>query len=411
MRHLEATERNEVGVGSGAAVTRVRARTAAVIAALAMTGWTGVARAQDGDAAPAAGTEEKATPEPGAFGIGGYGEAWLTHDDEETEAQLRRLVLYVGHRFNDWAVFSSEIEIEEGHELELEQAFLELSPWGRRARLHVGLVLVPLGIVNVVHEPPTFNGVDRPIVDQLVIPSTWRELGVGVAGDFASGLHYRVDLLNGLNAAAFSPYAGIRPGRGNGEGEVQARDAALAARVHYDGFLGLDVGAGAYVGGAGQGTEGLDGVKVGIVEADVRFARRGLSLRAEFARAFVSDADRVTAFLRETDPSSPAMSSALQGLYLEAGYDVLRLVRPGDQQLVPFVRYENVDTRASLPDVLAPGGSGAMEFLFAGLTYLPHPQLVFKADWRRTLSGSDAAAAAELGEEDDRFSLGAGFMF
>jgi len=66
-------------------------------------------------------------------------------------------------------------------------------------------MLPPVGIVNETHEPPTFNGVDRPLFDHDVLPTTWRELGIGAVGTLpgSSGLSYRVCLLNGLKAEGF----------------------------------------------------------------------------------------------------------------------------------------------------------------------------------------------------------------
>ena len=43
-------------------------------------------------------------------------------------------------------------------------------------------MLIPMGIVNEYHEPTTFNGVERPSIDGKIIPSTWREIGLGLYG-------------------------------------------------------------------------------------------------------------------------------------------------------------------------------------------------------------------------------------
>src|SRR5215831_20189853 len=94
-------------------------------------------------------------PELGGTAIGGYGE--LTYNKlEGTPAivDLRRLVLYVGHRFSDRFRFVSEIEVEHAvssaddrGEVEIEQAYLDwsISP---RLNLRGGLVLMPVGIIN-----------------------------------------------------------------------------------------------------------------------------------------------------------------------------------------------------------------------------------------------------------------------
>jgi len=93
---------------------------------------------------------------------------------------VHRLVIFIGHKFNDKLSFFSEIELEHVKEIYVEQAFLEykLTSW---MNLRGGLVLIPMGIVNEYHEPPTFNGVERPNLDKYIVPTTWREIGLGLA--------------------------------------------------------------------------------------------------------------------------------------------------------------------------------------------------------------------------------------
>jgi hypothetical protein len=104
-----------------------------------------------------------------------------------------------------------------GGEVSLEQAYLDYR-LGDRLTLRTGLVLVPVGIINETHEPPTFNGVDRPGFDNDVIPTTWREIGLGAVGPVpgggggGGGLAYRVYLVNGLLAQGFSAGEGLREG-------------------------------------------------------------------------------------------------------------------------------------------------------------------------------------------------------
>jgi len=144
--------------------------------------------------------------------VGGYGEVHYTNPtgpNTPATVNLRRFVVYLAHDFNDRLAFRSELEIEDAKieagsaagEVALEQAFLD----GRVAQgltLRAGLLLVPVGIINETHEPPTFNGVNRPDFDHDIIPTTWREIGVGAAGTLpgGSGLSYRLYLVNGLRA-------------------------------------------------------------------------------------------------------------------------------------------------------------------------------------------------------------------
>ena len=108
------------------------------------------------------------------------------------EADFLRAVLYAGYKYNDWILFNSEIEFEHATtktsngtargEVSVELAYLDFAisqPLGARA----GMLLMPVGLTNEWHEPTTFHGVRRPSVEQSVIPTTWRENGVGVFGD------------------------------------------------------------------------------------------------------------------------------------------------------------------------------------------------------------------------------------
>src|SRR4029077_6457473 len=159
---------------------------------------------------------------------GRYGEVHYTNPTgPKTPAvvNLARFVVYLAHSFDDRLAYRSELEVEDakveggkpGGEVSLAQAspHYRLADW---ITLRTGLVLAPVGIINETHEPPTFNGVERPGFDNDVIPTTWREIEVGALGTIpGSGLAYRVYLVNGLRAEGFSASEGIREGRQEGQ--------------------------------------------------------------------------------------------------------------------------------------------------------------------------------------------------
>jgi hypothetical protein len=343
--------------------------------------------------------------------IGAYGEATLLNYKDETQLRLKRLVLFLGHRFADWAAVYSELEVEDVKEIELEQSYLDLTPFKTpRIGLRVGLLLVPLGIVNLYHEPPTFNGVDRPVVDQLIIPTTWRELGIGLFGTIFPGLHYQVYAVAGIDGSKIRADEGLEPALSQGV-EVSVSNAAVTGRVNYNRILGLDVAAGFYYGTANNKDQGLNGVKVGIFETDARFSRFGLSLRAEYVRVLISGADKITQLIRASDPTATAIGSAEQGFYGEVGYDLLHSLQGTRQQLVVFGRYELADTRAKLTQIADPGTSTALQFVTAGITYRPLPELALKFDYRRTLDGSALIEDSARPIGRDRYSFGIAFMY
>jgi len=157
--------------------------------------------------------------------IGGYGEVHYANPsgpDSPGQVDVKRFVLFFGHSFSERIALRSELEVEDtkveggqgGGEVALEQAYLDYR-FSPAATLRAGLILPPIGIINEVHEPPTFNGVSRPSLVDVVIPLAWGVLGVCMVVTLpgASGLSYRAYLVNGLVAGGFSPDEGIQEGR------------------------------------------------------------------------------------------------------------------------------------------------------------------------------------------------------
>jgi hypothetical protein len=119
-----------------------------------------------------------------AVTIGAYGEMLYNQPEGDNgELDVQRLVLLLGYRFNDRTQFVTEIEMEHVEEIFVEQAFVNYNV-GNNVNLRGGLMLVPMGIINEFHEPTTFNGTERPAMDNVIVPTTWRELGIGVNGRF-----------------------------------------------------------------------------------------------------------------------------------------------------------------------------------------------------------------------------------
>ena len=84
---------------------------------------------------------------------------------------VHRLVTFIGYNFDDKTSFISELEFEHVSEVYVEQAFLDYR-FKDNISLNTGLMLIPMGIQNLYHEPPTFNGVERTNVDKYIIPTT-----------------------------------------------------------------------------------------------------------------------------------------------------------------------------------------------------------------------------------------------
>lgn len=364
--------------------------------------------------------------------LGGYGELHAGHvrpeeGDSKSSIDMHRLVLFIAHNFNKDLRFYTELEVEHAFvggsnpgEVGVEQAFVDWKLHGDALSLRAGIVLVPMGIVNQWHEPPIFNGVERPNVDKLIIPSTWREGGVGIFGEPIDGLRYELYVIGGLNPLKFSAKKGLRSGRQQ-VAEAKMDSVALTGRLEYEPMLGMVAGVSAYYSdaGANAGTaykvKGDDGAGKPTVEkfdlslpvlgasADVRVRHKGLEARAVAAFFSIGNTDD----LRElTDKSGnaigPDVGSQLLGAYAEVGYDVLRLLTETEKQLVPFFRYERYDPTFAVDKESKAGETGATDLVF-GLTYRPVLQLAFKAN--------AILRTPDDGTKSTVIDLGVGWMF
>jgi hypothetical protein len=344
--------------------------------------------------------------------IGLYGEllAFATRD-HDVDGQPRRAVAWLEHRPTAWLRFMAALEYEHegqgGHDFAMEQVFVEASPHpmiGVRA----GLLLLPLGIVNQHHDPTTILTVDRPLTDQLIIPTTWRELGAGIFGELGPQARYEVDVVGGLDATGFSAEAPFWGARGNGH-EVALHDAALTGRIELgDAPNGFAVGGGGYYGGASAGHPQLAGVTAGLAEADMRWTGGGADVRAEYAELFIVNSYRVNDYLGLI--GQDAVPARGRGFYLQAGYDLLRLAELDTKQaLLVFAGYENVNPRSKMssynynpPSITSPGQvspnarqpSPAKGFVRAGVVYRPRPVVALKVDVQIALQSAPPAEAA-----------------
>ena len=80
-------------------------------------------------------------------------------------------------------------------------------------------MLVPMGIINEYHEPTTFNGVERPLVEKYIVPTTWREIGAGVTGNIIpASIKYQAYIMNGVITSYSIHYTKLYDSFGNRHG-------------------------------------------------------------------------------------------------------------------------------------------------------------------------------------------------
>ncbi len=349
--------------------------------------------------------------------IGGYAEGSYRRANSGSDdvGDLTRVVTYLGYKFNDWIVFNTEIEFEHGStenegSVSVEFATLDflLRP---EVNIRAGLVLVPMGIVNEVHEPPFYFSNFRPTPERVIIPSTWRENGMGIFGNLGERLSYRVYVVNGMLASDFSS-AGLRGGRQNGS-EAIANDLAVVSRVDLDVFEGMRVGGSYYVGNSGQdqdidvgGTDfGVPNARTNVWEVHGEYRWLGLTTRALWTQARVSDAGALSGLLSAAGADDPVVARRMIGGYGEIAYDVIPLFFPGSEMsLEPFFRFEYVDTQNDVPSGFEADRSFKRRLYIPGLQWKPIPNVVVKLDYRRIDDFLDS-------DNEDEVSLGFGLIF
>jgi hypothetical protein len=355
--------------------------------------------------------------------MGGYGESVYQNFFRDAAGKSDRwdnlrTVLYVGYKFSDRIVFNSEFEFEHattsstasagGGSASVELASLDffVRDW---ANARAGLLLVPMGFINEIHEPTTYYSVLRPDVETQIIPSTWRENGAGLFGQlFGDRVEYRMYAVNGLNAAGYSA-SNLRGGRQKGN-RALAEDVAFTARADWYPLDPLMIGGSVFVGNAGQdqvvsGTAIPDTLTT-LWEVHGQYESHGLHVRGLFTMADIGDAGELTTALRTVDNIDPTetIASRMLGGYAEIAYDVMPHLRPmSEMSLTPYYRFEYYDTQYEVPSGFT--GDPAKEIWnhTIGLQIKPIPNVVIKTDVR--------LRDAKSGQVADEFNLGLGFAF
>src|SRR6201992_4162820 len=142
--------------------------------------------------------------------IGGYGDFQYRSSSVSERAdgggtptfQNSRLVLGIAAVLAEKQniVFNSEIEYEFGsREIDVEQAYVE---WKARQEFAVrgGIIVPALGRFNTYHDSYLNLTTIRPLINQFIVPSAYRDAGIGIRGRFKlphkMKLSYEDDLVN-----------------------------------------------------------------------------------------------------------------------------------------------------------------------------------------------------------------------
>ncbi|HCE55636.1 MAG: porin [Lutibacter sp.] len=331
--------------------------------------------------------------------IGGYAQIDYNEPDGSAPGKLdvHRVVMFLGYKFNEKVSFVSEIEYEHVSEVYIEQAYLKYKA-NENFNVLAGLMLVPMGIINEFHEPTTFYGVERPNVDNYIVPTTWREIGIGFSGkiDNAS-LKYQAYLFNGFKSYAggagiLRGTDGLRKGRQKGAESV-VNSPNLSTKLDYYGIPGLRLGLSGYFGKTQTDDTSIEGSTVGIsmIGLDARYKYNNLELRGQYIHTNLTDTEDYNLL------TGKDLGSEMYGLYGEVAYS---FNLKGVEQLTPFLRYEKHNTHADTAGILVANDAFDRDEIIFGLNYKVANGAAFKIDYQlmnNAVAGSDTSKVFNAG--------------
>ncbi|MDQ7046413.1 MAG: hypothetical protein Q9M39_01835 [Sulfurovum sp.] len=334
--------------------------------------------------------------------IGGYGEMFYANpDDGDDFTDVYRFITYFGYRFNDWLILNAEIEYEhgatsqKGGSVVVEFLYLDFL-LSKEFSLRVGNQLVPMGMVNLRHEPTLFNTVQRPEIERQLIPSTWHETGVVAYGRFDDiGIEYTAGLINGLNVDNDKAKEGksgwIRSGR-IGTQKNGSYQPAFVGRIDYTGINGLVTGASMYY---GTGSNGADtktsGLTTTMFDVHTRYENGPFAAYGLYTQTNLSGVENF---------GTPDAVEKASGYYMNASYD-LGAVIGIDYKMPIFAQYENWNP---VEKTLSGVNEDAFdtETVTIGMNFFPTSQTVLKLDYEMDKVGT---------VDTNTLSFGLGFIF
>ncbi|SFZ97570.1 hypothetical protein MNB_SV-5-534 [hydrothermal vent metagenome] len=345
--------------------------------------------------------------------IGGYGEMYYANPKGSDDyADVYRFVTYFGYKFSDNVILNAEIEYEHGGseggndkygEVILEFMYLDYL-WKDEMNFRLGHVLVPMGLVNLRHEPILFNTVQRPEVENKLLPSTWHENGALVYGRFDElGIEYTAGVVNALNINSEETRNGsnkwIRDAR-IGASNKGSFSPAFVGRVDYRGINGLLIGASGYYGNgsnlknpdASDPIQDISGTTLTMFDVHATYEYGPFKAYGLYTQTNYDGADKL---------NSPTAVEKASGYYVNASLDVGTLAHL-DYKMPVFVQYEDFNPVASTV-----GGLNEDKYktktTTIGFNFFPVDQAVIKVDYAMKDEGTK--------EREDIFSLGLGFVF
>ena len=355
--------------------------------------------------------------------VHGYGELHLNHVPGRGDTQIdnHRFAIGVHALLTDWIHLNAEFDFEHGaQELELELAYLDFlldSAFNVRA----GVMLAPVGLLNETHEPNLFWTVERPLLQERLIPTSWNGGGAGIFGTPMDGVSYRVYAMNSLqsiakagasagagngNGGATSAFDnnGIRGGRGQVNNRI-ADDFSVFARVELTRlFPGLQVGLSVV---NGDTTHDIidEGGNMTLLEADVRYRWNWFDMNASIVNIDIDDAAALNTFCATSTGCSGGIAENNFGYNIQAGIHLPQLLGwKTSHDIIPHFMFERVRTQDEMPTGTAANRARNRDEVYTfGVAYLPTPSVSLKTDYTVTKLGDNTST--------DQFNVGIAYMY
>lgn len=350
----------------------------------------------------------------------GYGEVNYNRpfrDQSNTQMDVRRAVIGITHQASERTRIVTEFEFEHAiasaddqGEVEVEQIYVE-HRLNDNLGLKGGLFLIPLGFMNLSHEPTSYYGVERNFVETAIIPTTWREVGMSAFGVSDAGLRWDVGITSGFDLNKWdgtstegkeSPLGALHQ-----EGQLaKANNLSAYGAVSWRGTPGLDVGAGVFSGKVSHKNTAADSTKAGLYapdarvtlwDAHARWTPGKWDLAALYARGAITD----TSQFNLQFAGGTLVPKSFYGWYTQAAY---KLWEGGEFRLSPFARYEVFNTAANyaaMPAGLEADSQRDEKVVTVGANLRVGDNVVLKADVQRF----------QLDRTRDRLNLGIGYQF
>ncbi len=356
--------------------------------------------------------------------VHGYGEMHFNNDTQKdggSEIDNHRFVIGVHALLTDWIHLNAEIDFEHAaQELEFEFGHLDflLSP-GFNVR--AGVMLAPVGFLNEFHEPNLFWTVERPLLQNRLIPTTWNGGGVGIFGTPMDGVNYRLYAMNSLQSITDD---GGKAGSGNGNGgsassfssngirggrhqvnKAIAKDFSIFARVEFTKlFPGLQVGFSLVNGDTTHGLIEEDG-NITLLEADIKYRWKWFDMNASIVNIDVNDAQAMNDYCAGDGDCDVGIASNNFGYNIQAGVHLPQLMGwKTSHDIVPHFMFERVRTQDEMPDGTRADESKNRNAVYTfGVSYLPTPSVAIKIDHTHTRLGNN--------QSDDKLNLGIAYMY